>query len=199
MSVYTFAPNPDLTTHEQNYAFWENGFSDSQIADIIQMGEDLAPEDATVGTNKKDNIETIRKSKVSWISHTQDSNFLYDQMAYIARCLNGQFFELDLFGFVEDMQYTKYQSGGDHYGWHMDKGSIYPAPRKMSLVMQLSDPDEYEGGDLEFLAGPGDPIKATRQKGIVYAFPSYVLHRVTPVTKGTRRSLVVWVAGPKFK
>lgn len=199
MSVYTFAPEPDLATQEQNFAHWENGFSESQISDIIQIGESLLPDDASIDKNKKDNIESIRKSKVSWISQTPESNFIYDQMAYITRCLNAQFFQFDLFGFVEDMQYTKYHADGGHYDWHMDKGNLHPSPRKLSLVMQLSDPDEYEGGDLEFLTRPGEPIQAKKEKGIIYAFPSYVLHRVTPVTKGTRKSLVVWVAGPKFK
>lgn len=197
MSIYNFAPAPDLTTNEQNFAFWENGFTDEQIKSIIDIGESLVVKDAEVGDNEKNS--KIRKSKVSWITHTQESNFLYDQLAYIARCLNGQFFEYDLFGFVEDMQYTRYESDGGHYNWHLDRGGVQPAPRKLSFVMQLSDPDEYEGGDLEFWVGGDEPIKAKKQKGLIYVFPSFVLHRVTPVTKGTRKSLVVWAAGPKFK
>jgi PKHD-type hydroxylase len=197
MSIYNFAPAPDLSTNEQLVAFWENGFTEDQIKSIVDIGESLVVDDATVGNGKTN--DKIRKSKVSWISHTQKSNFLYDQIAYITRCLNGQFFEYDLFGFVEDMQYTRYESDGGHYGWHLDRGGIQPAPRKLSIVMQLSDPDEYEGGDLEFWTNGDEPERAKKQKGIIYVFPSYVLHRVTPVTKGTRKSLVVWAAGPKFK
>ena len=113
--------------------------------------------------------------------------------------MNGQFFDLDLYGFVEDLQYTTYNSVEEgHYDWHMDKGNLNSSPRKLSMVLQLSDPTEYEGGDLEFMMSK-DPIKATKQKGIIYTFPSYILHRVTPVTAGTRKTLVVWLAGPKFK
>lgn len=196
MSVYSFVPSPDLTCREENFAFWEKGFDDDQIKRIIEIGDSLAIQDASVGSGEKNS--KIRKSKVGWITHTQESNFIYDQLAYITRQINGQFFEYDLFGFVEDLQYTKYEEDGGHYNWHMDKGGVQPAPRKLSVVMQLSDPDEYEGGDLEFLVG-GETIQAKKEKGMIYVFPSFVLHRVTPVTKGTRRSLVVWVTGPKFK
>lgn len=196
MSVYTFAPSPDLTTKEEPFAFWEGGFSDDEIKTIIDIGEKLNLDDGIAGGQKN---EKVRKSKVSWLEHNQETNFIYDQLAYITRQLNGQFFEYDLFGFVEHMQYTRYEGDGGHYDWHLDRGMGGGiSPRKLSIVMQLSDPDEYEGGDLEFLVG-GEPIQAQKQKGMIYVFPSFVLHRVTPVTKGTRRSLVVWVAGPKFK
>ena len=197
MSVYSFAPEPDLSTQEQPFAFWQNAFDDESINKIVEIGESLVPEKAVVGTDNK--VKKIRKSYVSWIQNNPETNFIYDNLAYVSRCLNGEFFDFDIFGFVEDIQYTRYECDGGHYDWHLDKGQIHPSPRKLSVVMQLSDPNEYEGGDLEFWTGGGEPIKAKREKGIVYAFPSYILHRVTPVTKGTRRSLVVWVAGPKFK
>jgi PKHD-type hydroxylase len=118
-------------------------------------------------------------------------------MANIARNLNGQFFGFNLFGFNESMQYTVYKDNGGHYDWHIDKGILSSSPRKLSLVLQLSDPSEYEGGDLEIMISK-DVIKLEKRKGLVWAFPSWVLHRVTPVTKGIRRTIVVWVTGPKF-
>jgi PKHD-type hydroxylase len=66
------------------------------------------------------------------------------------------------------------------------------------MVLQLSDPSEYDGGDLELFIAP-NPTVATRKKGLIYIFPSWVLHRVTPVTRGIRKSLVIWITGPKFK
>ena len=199
MSVYFFAPSPDLSTNEQTFATWENGFSDSQINDIIRIGDDLIPKTATVsGAKENEDISKVRKSKTSWIQLNNQTTWLYDSLAYIVRQLNGQFFDFDLDGFVEDFQYTVYDGSGDHYSWHIDKGPTTGSPRKLSIVLQLTDPSEYEGGDLEFLTAPG-PILAKKQKGLIYAFPSWVLHRVTPVTSGVRRSLVVWVSGPKFK
>lgn len=89
-------------------------------------------------------------------------------------------------------------SGGGHYDWHLDRGGLGIAPRKLSAVIQLSDPNEYEGGDLQLYVG-SEPTNIKKQKGLVVVFPSFVLHRVTPVTGGTRRSLVAWLSGPKFR
>ena len=196
MSVYNLCPAPDLSTREQNYATWENGFSDSEIADIIEIGNSLTFYDGVIDKNIMD--ESIRKSSTSWIPCSNDAQFIYDKLGYITRMLNGQFFEFDLYGFVEDLQFTVYQAEGDHYEWHMDKGNLNSSPRKLSLVLQLSDPEEYEGGDLQFMFGK-DIFTAERKKGLVYAFPSWVLHRVTPITAGTRKSLVCWLSGNKFR
>lgn len=199
MSMYMFAPSPDLATKETNFMTWENGFSESQIARIIELGERQPMQPATVDNG--DNygvVDKIRKSEVSWLTNTNETTWLYDSMGYICRMINGQFFGFDLYGFIEDFQYTVYRPDGDHYTWHVDKGIINNSPRKLSMVLQLSDPSEYDGGDLEFYV-QGEPLKAEKKKGLVYVFPSWVLHRVTPITRGTRRSLVVWVAGPKFR
>lgn len=200
MSAYNFAPCPDLSTKEENIAYWENGFTEEQIQNIIRYGDSLRPSTSSIGEkNKTKEIADIRKSKNSWIKLNDETAWLYDSMAYIARQLNGQYFDFDLYGFVEDFQYTVYDGNmEDHYSWHVDKGRSTLAPRKLSLVLQLSDPSEYEGGDLE-LQYDTFSTKAIKRKGILYAFPSWILHRVTPVTSGIRRSLVVWVAGPKFR
>jgi PKHD-type hydroxylase len=79
----------------------------------------------------------------------------------------------------------------------MDIGAENECTRKLSLVVQLSSPDEYEGGGLEIMAS-SEPVQVTKEKGLICAFPSFILHRVTPVTKGTRRTLVIWIAGPDF-
>lgn len=195
--MYKFSPSPDLATRETNYAFWENAFNSDEILKIVNIGDTLFQSKASVDG---DTISTdIRQSDVGWISHTEETNFIYDRLAYVARTINGQFFDFDLFGFNEDFQYTVYREGGDHYDWHMDKGNINTSPRKLSLVLQLSDPDDYTGGDLELFMGANNPIMMDRKRGSIYAFPSYILHRVTPVTAGTRKSLVAWVSGPKFK
>ena len=197
MSMYQFAPCPDKSTNETLHAWWDGGFSNREIKDIISIGEDYTQTDAVVDDGKI--IQNVRKSKVAWLNQNSRTQFLYDKMAYIARMLNGQFFDFDLYGFVEDFQYTVYGPENDHYEWHMDKGaSLSGAPRKLSLVLQLSDPSEYEGGDIELMTSV-NVTTLEKKKGIVHAFPSFVLHRVTPVTRGIRRTLVIWVSGPKFK
>jgi PKHD-type hydroxylase len=201
MSAYNFVPSPDLSTRESSFATWENGFSDSQIQNIIRIGESLEKKKATIGgKNVDDEYSDVRESQVSWIELNNDTMWLYDQLAYIMRQINGQFFDFDICGFVEHFQYTVYESDKKaHYNWHIDKGTINGmAPRKLSLVLQLSDPSEYEGGELQLMIG-SEPLSAKKEKGLIYVFPSWVVHRVTPITKGVRRSLVLWAAGPKFK
>jgi PKHD-type hydroxylase len=120
-------------------------------------------------------------------------------MAYIARQLNGQYYRFDLYGFLEDFQYTVYLGGeAGHYDWHIDAGASTVSPRKLSLVLQLSDPSEYEGGELQFMTSSGITT-VRKEKGFVVAFPSYTLHRVTPVTSGIRKTIVVWITGPAFR
>lgn len=101
-----------------------------------------------------------------------------------------------LSGFYENIQHAKYESSqGGHFAKHYD---VAPGPasyRKISISVQLSEPSDYEGGELE-LHGFGS---APKDKGGVVVFPSFILHRVAPVTKGARESLVAWVSGPPFK
>jgi PKHD-type hydroxylase len=201
MSIYQFAPSPsyNLTT---SFASWQDGFTDEEIDKIIAIGESRRIKEAYVGTdkNKKAN-EKIRKSKISWIDNAEDSIWLYDKLAYYCRKLNGEFFNFDLYGFSENMQYTIYNGDEEgHYDSHID---MFPAgadsaQRKLSMVVQLTDPEKYEGGDLQIYCSSGcESVK--KEKGFIAVFPSYLLHKVTPVTTGIRRSLVVWVCGPPFK
>lgn len=197
MSIYNISDSPHVA---ENYAFWNDGFSESEIYKIRELGEKRMAENAMAMVGGGQVIEEIRRSKISWLVCDNETCWLYDRLAYIARQLNGQYFQFDLSGFVEDLQYTIYdESYKGHYDYHIDAGfHSGRSPRKLSMVVQLSSPDEYEGGDLEFLLGKNPDI-ATKKLGMLYAFPSYVLHRVTPVTKGTRRTLVVWLAGPRFR
>lgn len=195
-----FLPSPDLAYNCCQFAWWENGFTDEEITTICDMGERQQPKSAYVGTGVGEMNENIRNSTISWI---ESEGWLADKLQHIARQLNGKFFGLDLWGFGESFQYTTYKyikksNKKQHYDWHMDQGPNDNAPRKLSLVLQLSDPTEYEGGNLELMTGTTPEI-CKKQKGLVYAFPSYVMHRVSPITHGTRRTLVVWISGPRFK
>jgi PKHD-type hydroxylase len=100
-----------------------------------------------------------------------------------------------LSGFQEPLQIAEYESGG-HYDWHVDIGADITSGRKISASVQLSDGNGYEGGELEFLNV--DSMDFPRSLGSVIIFPSYLPHRVKPVTRGIRRSLVVWVHGNPF-
>jgi PKHD-type hydroxylase len=197
MSHYTFAPSPTFGRTNQPYVFWQDGFTDEAIARIIEIGDARVKEKATVGAGEE--VKDIRVTNVSWIEMNQDTEWIYDKLAYIARNLNGQYYNFDLHGFWEHLQYTVYEGNENgHYDWHIDAGSTDECPRKFSIVLQLSDPSEYEGGELQIMIGK-DVTTIEKKKGFLVAFPSYQMHRVTPVTSGIRRTLVVWVTGPAFR
>lgn len=192
-----FLPSPDLAYNSEVFAWWENGFTDEEIDEICLIGEKANKSKAVIGVGEQN--YKVRSSSVSWLDN--DGWWLSEKLEHIARQLNGKYFGLDLWGFGEKFQYTEYKYNKkrkDHYDWHMDKGPNDGAPRKLSLVLQLSKPSEYEGGNLELMTG-NKPQICKKAKGFLCAFPSYIMHRVTPVTKGTRRTLVVWISGPRFK
>lgn len=198
MSSYQFVP---AQTHHQMHTFvtWADGFTSDELDRICAYGDALTMNAAGVGGENSPNPD-IRRTSVGWINCNQDTQWLYDRLAFIARQLNAQFYGFDLYGFVEDMQYTVYDGTDEgHYGWHVDMSKQTPAQRKLSLVLQLSDPADYDGGTLEAQFETITPMQVDKKRGMVAAFPSWVMHRVTPVTRGVRKTLVVWTAGPCFK
>jgi PKHD-type hydroxylase len=200
MSIYNFAPMASLD-QGLPYVTWENAFTEDELNQFVEYCDSLELSKAKIGgCDIEDDYRNIRVSKTSWITNNDHTGWIYDKLAFIARSLNAKFYNFDLSGFVEDMQYTVYdgeESG--HYTWHIDMAYDSTAPRKLSIILQLSDPSEYDGGEIQTSSGGSIENTAIKQKGLVVAFPSWMLHRVTPVTKGVRKTLVVWVAGPQFK
>lgn len=141
--------------------------------------------------------DELRKSSVMFLEDEPATNWIYQKLAAMAMEINNTRFWFDLLGFNQHLQLTNY-TVGDHFNWHQDFGAGEISDRKLSLTVQLSDPDEYEGGDLEFMVNH-NVVKAPRVKGTIIIFPSFILHRVTPITKGTRKSIVGWVSGPPFR
>lgn len=184
----------------ENWAYMNNVFTEEECNKIKRIALAKGKEDATViGSNQEDKIDPkIRKNSVVWLSEKdKDLNWMYQKLAGVAMNLNEQFFKFDLYGFCEDMQFTEYEAPGEFYSEHMDK--VYNGvSRKLSLVVQLTDPDEYEGCELKINTG-GEPAIMRKDQGTVFAFPSYILHQVTPITKGTRHTLVCWIGGKNFK
>lgn len=201
MSIYSLLPSFPHENHYAPFVTLQNEFSNEELFNLCNYVEtNLTPSEATVGG--EDNfkvVESIRRSKCYWVSNNENTSWLYDRLGWIVRKINSNFYNFDLFGFIEDFQYTIYeQSYNGFYTWHIDSGVGHGTPRKLSLVLQLSSPDEYEGGDLEIM-NSSEPQVVTKEKGLVTVFPSFTLHRVTPVTKGVRKTLVIWIAGPAFK
>lgn len=179
------------------FVWWEGAFSENEL-NWLQEQASGAKNSAFVGSNKTSVIDAnIRRSQVSWLSKTSDTAWVFEKLAHVATSLNSQYYGFDLTGFGEALQLTNYdQAEQGMYGWHQDYGG--QISRKLSLVLQLTDPSQYEGGNLQVMTN-GDPQTVRKQRGLIAAFPSYVVHQVTPVTQGSRQSLVAWVSGPNFK
>jgi len=179
------------------YVWWEGAFTEQEL-NWLQGKAKESKQDASVGGGEEGRVHpSIRRSQISWLSNSPDTVWVFKKLAFVASKLNVDYYGLDLTGFGEPLQLTHYdQSQNGMYGWHQDNGN--GASRKLSLVLQLTDPAEYEGGNLQIMVG-GDPVSVKKQRGLIVAFPSYTLHQVTPVTQGNRQSLVSWVSGPPFK
>lgn len=179
------------------FVWWEGAFSEKEL-DWLQAQAKAADIRAEVGALGNTEIATdIRRSKLSWLHKNPDTVWIFERLAHVASSLNSQYYSFDLTGFGEGLQLTNYvQSENGMYGWHQDYGA--QVSRKLSLVLQLTDPAEYEGGNLQIMTN-GEPQTIRKQRGLIAAFPSYVVHQVTPVTQGSRQSLVAWVSGPNFK
>lgn len=182
-------------TNQVDYHIFPEEFSDEEIMWVNNLSKLYPPEKAQIGTS---NVEDeVRNSEVHWIPHNEDSEWLYDRIAQLVMLANREKWHFSLHSILDDIQYTKYYDNGNHYNWHLDLGHGGSNHRKISITVQLSDPDDYEGGDFQIMAGP-NPITLSKTKGTVLLFPSYLLHRVTPVTKGIRKTLVLWVGGHPF-
>jgi PKHD-type hydroxylase len=180
------------------FAVWEDAFSPAELDAIERYGDSLRKEPANVGGDPAE-LRKVRVTQVAWIGRLPASEWIFAEMEKRVQQINQLAFRFELFGLLENMQYTVYEgSEGGHYNWHVDQGGeAIPQKRKISISLQLSDDHAYEGCELE-LIGNGI-LTASRKRGTLIAFPAYVLHRVTPITHGTRKSLVAWVNGPEFK
>lgn len=191
--MYLFHPTNRNDRYEP-YIYFNKLFSQEECERIIQLGVEF--NDALVGpvSNPEFNLK-IRKSQITWIEESADTMWLYNKIADHVVAGNSEWYRFNLSGFTEPLQLTKYEHGG-HYDWHTDFGSQASSIRKLSVVIQLTDPTTYEGGNLEFMGVKGKDIE--RNQGDMIVFPSFEYHRVTPVTKGVRHSLVTWISGNTF-
>lgn len=136
----------------------------------------------------------FRDTTVHFIPHNADTNWLYHKFMTAAVAANDKCWQFDITGFFQDLQLLSYKADTQqHYTWHMDMGPGPDSGRKVSITVQLTDPDEYEGGDLEL--NSGKILTAPKEAGAIVLFPAFMLHRVTPVTTGERWSIVGWVQG----
>lgn len=184
------------------WCYWDNAFTDEELNKIIDYCES---KELTYGKTSadlsKEETEKIRISKIGFHNRTPEIGWIFDRVNFVLQSANEMFYGFHLNGY-SSFQYTTYdaeQKG--NYGWHMDmfmgNSTDEFEPRKLSMTLLLND--DFEGGEFQLnLGNQNDAVTLPAQKGRALLFPSFMCHRVAPVTKGKRRSLVVWCLGPKF-
>jgi len=177
-----------------SYAYLLKAFSIEECENIIKIGKNKTLKKGTVFGGK---IEEIRNSQISWLYPDDGLVEIFKKITDIILMLNQKYFNFDLFGITEGLQFTNYTAPSGNYNKHVDRSFSIPI-RKLSMSIQLSNPNEYEGGDLLLHEGE-EGIPLLKEQGTLLLFPSYILHEVTPVTKGERNSLVTWITGTPFK
>tara|TARA_Y100001937_G_C6993862_1_gene273354 strand:+ start:76 stop:675 length:600 start_codon:yes stop_codon:yes gene_type:complete len=185
-------------------------YNATQCKEIEDICLTFPEKDAKViSTKEKNNTTTtneVRRSKIRFVKvDGMDGDFLGAShlatgLYSLVDSINSSYYNFSLGG-VDSIQYTEYDASySGHYGWHTDwNWSLSMNPiRKLSMTIQLSDGNDYEGGEFEIAHDlPKDNLHS-KKLGTVICFPSMFYHRVLPVTKGLRKSLVVWFTGPKF-
>ena len=186
---------PFYGDHVHNYASYDGVFNDYEIETIVNHSKQYQLEKAKLENDAEEN--SIRNNEIVFIG-PEGIEWLFSKLANVCSEMNERFFKFDIFGLAEGLQFTQYTAPNQFYKMHMDK-LFMKNVRKLSIVVQLTDENEYEGGDLELILGADDDtVKMTRKKGKVIMFPSYIIHQVAPVTKGQRHSLVGWITGKPF-
>jgi PKHD-type hydroxylase len=209
---------------ENSYYYFSGVLTPRFCDDLVKYGKQHKEQMALTGGIRKEDLQKkpLSKKELKDLKKKRDSEIVWlsDQWIYReilpyvreANNLAGWNFEWD---WSEACQFTKY-SPGQYYGWHTDSWSksyknndinTNGKIRKLSVTCTLSDPSEYEGGELEFNFNNPEGRKKENirkcseilPKGSIVVFPSFVWHRVCPVKKGTRYSLVIWNLGYPFK
>jgi PKHD-type hydroxylase len=180
-----------------NYYYYKKAFSDKEIEKIYQ---DLEKIEIEAGKTLGGDENNERRSSVKWIPKSEEWNWVYQRLMEIALEANKKLWHFDIFT-CENIQYTEYYATNDgHYNWHQDLGPEFASHRKISISVQLSNPANYSGGDLQFwLGGEQNVISVSKALGEATIFPSYLMHRVTQVHTGVRKSLVLWIGGSHFR
>jgi len=174
-------------------------FTPEQCRQIIECGRKQKPQTAQVGMNKPEGgVDTKKRvTTISWILF-KEMQPMYDDLNMFIQKANRNHFGFGDIQITEQAQFTEYPEGG-FYDWHMDTDvnmQNEPPVRKISMTLLLSPENQFEGGDLELMA-PGKYAKL--EQGHAICFASFLNHRVNPVRRGVRQSLVMWFGGTPFK
>jgi PKHD-type hydroxylase len=178
---------------------WADGvFAPQEIERINALAQSMPAK--RVGVGRDLHVDPlVNRSSARWLVPSEQTFWIYDKLTQAVARLNAMHFHFEITGLDEELYYVTYDGTEEgHYDWHADSHHDSGFTRKLSVSVQMSGPADYEGGELE-LNGGGRPEAVSKTKGRLILFPSYTLHRVRPVTGGTRSALVSWIVGPPFR
>ena len=196
VSIESSAGGYNLFTERcHSYAWCDNVFEKNELDTLLNICKSLSFEKGQIASNNQS--DEVRNSNVKFLYPNRMTSWIFEKLAGSIHHMNEEYFGFDLNQIQEGIQLTRYEAPQQHYVWHLDRSLSLPT-RKLSVVVQLSDPEDYSGGELELMLS--DDIETFKKdQGSAIFFPSWTLHRVKPVTQGVRYSLVCWVSGPPFK
>lgn len=189
-----------------DHVYWDNAFTSCELDQIESMCNDFELKKGSTFGSTDDDVEYIRKSNIHFFDRSDNTGWIFERFNYVIESINQGYFGFNLNGY-NNIQYTVYSSENQgKYDWHMDTEMFGTAhdwraeTRKLTLVMLMSEPViDFSGGELQVnRSREEDAVTFDMWKGRIVAFPSFMLHRVKPVFLGIRKSLVIWVEGPKF-
>lgn len=189
-----------ISVHKNHvpYAYQSQYFSDEECDCIIQLGQQLSSVESYIGSSRTID-HNIRSSTVSFFNNsTVDHKWIFEKITRAVSDFNQQFWQYAI-DQIETLQFTKYHRPGDFYHNHQDLVYGSNPQRKLSVSVQLSADQDYIGSDLLFLRCADQYFEPVRNRGTVIIFPSFAVHKITPLISGTRFSLVSWVLGPAFR
>lgn len=192
MATVPYLITPEFNNNVRGIIHRAKLFSKEECEAIIEYHKELPMRDGV--TNGYAGKE-LRKSDVWWIHNEGQQRWVYDRLALPVKEMNKLLWKFDLTGMTEAVQLARYTEGS-HFDWHTDVGLHATSLRKLSLVVMLSNTKDFEGGKFEVT---GQIESGELRQGDAIVFPSFVVHRVTPVTSGERWTLASWVTGPAFK
>lgn len=172
-------------------------FTNEECDRIIALTKESYPQSAAVG-NKGHTIErSIRSANVFEVSYSEETKWIFTKVAAAVSFANNNYFKYDISGITNSLQLIEYSSESEikgHYDWHIDSGPGHVCLRKISFTAQLSNEKDYTECDL-LINNHGEILSASKERGSIHMFPSYMFHRVNPIEKGTRYALVIWIHG----
>ena len=191
------------------WCFWKKAFDDIELQKIINLMDSAKLTKGEVGgksNNKK--LISVRKSNIKFFKFengTGLADWIFFRLNTVIENINNQYYNFDLNGY-ESFQYTVYYgTEKGKYDFHMDtimdENKLDDDCRKLSMTFLLSEPNkDFKGGEFQINNSQEKNARTVpMNKGDIILFPSFMLHRVKPVTEGIRKSIVVWVFGPKFR